>query len=374
MKRTVRHTFAVAVFLLSLAAAFPLAAQTFKEAMDAYRARDYETAYSAFRTLADRGDPKAQSSLGDMYRKGYGRAENHAEAAKWYRRAADQGDAYAQSSLGLMYRDGLGVPLDLERAWTWFDLAVRNFPSSRGEWRDRAARNRDSITTSLTPDALARARDMAEAWRPEAADGSTPRLPAGRNDAQTQDEALPLEAIAVVVLALVVVFVFLQKRRRARRRARPADPGAGYPEPPDIGSVVAGTAYVTDGDGIRVSGCVVRFAGLDAPEWDQWAKHSDGYWFRHGERVKKALIETIGNRHVTVTVEKYDKYDRLIGAVVCDGKDVGAWLVRNGHAIAAYSDRYEHIEREARREKRGLWGYDVAFDPRAWRHRNAGRE
>ena len=177
----------------------------------------------------------------------------------------------------------------------------------------------------------------------------------------------------VAILALAAAFLLLRRRRRRwtprRRRAQ----GVRRLPTPDAGSVIAGKAWVTDGDGLRVSGYTVRFAGLDAPEWDQWAKHRDGYWFKHGKRVKSSLIETIGGRHVRVTVEGYDKYDRVIGTVTCDGKDVGAWLVRNGHAIAAYGDRYKGVEQEARREKRGLWGHDVAFDPRYWRRRQAGR-
>ena len=92
---------------------------------------------------------------------------------------------------------------------------------------------------------------------------------------------------------------------------------------------------MTDGDGIRVSGHTIRHAGLDAPEWDQWAKHQDGYWFKHGKRVKSALIQTIGGKHVRVTVERYDKHGRVLGTVTCNGKDVGALLVRNGHAVVA---------------------------------------
>ena len=99
----------------------------------------------------------------------------------------------------------------------------------------------------------------------------------------------------------------------------------------------------------------------------------DGYWFEHGKRVKSALIDAIGGKHVEVTVEGLDKYGRLVGTVMCDRKDVGAWLVRNGHAIAAYGERYKDLEREARQEGRGLWGHDVAFDPRYWRRRQAGR-
>ena len=113
----------------------------------------------------------------------------------------------------------------------------------------------------------------------------------------------------------------------------------------------------------------VRLAGLDAPEWDQKARHRDGYWFNHGKRVKSALIQEIGGKHVHVSVESVDKFGRLLGTVTHKGRDIGEWLVREGHAIAAYSDRYMHVEREAREAKRGMWAHAHNFDPRAHRHR-----
>ena len=136
-----------------------------------------------------------------------------------------------------------------------------------------------------------------------------------------------------------------------------------------LNGTLAGKAYVTDGDGIRVSGQEVRFAGLDAPEWDQVAKHRDGYWFGHGKRVKSALIRQIGGKQVFVKIENQDKFGRAVGIVTCNGEDVGEWLVREGYAIAAYSDRYRHIEQEAREAKRGMWSHAVNIDPRRWRHR-----
>ena len=132
---------------------------------------------------------------------------------------------------------------------------------------------------------------------------------------------------------------------------------------------ITGKAYVTDGDGIRVAGQEVRLAGLDAPEWDQKAKHQDGYWFNHGKRVKSALIREIGGKQVRVSVEGTDKFGRRLGIVTYKGRDIGEWLVREGHAIAAYGDRYLHIEREAREAKRGMWAHAHNFDPRAHRHR-----
>ena len=132
---------------------------------------------------------------------------------------------------------------------------------------------------------------------------------------------------------------------------------------------ITGKAYVTDGDGIRVARKEVRLAGLDAPEWDQKAKHQNGYWFNHGRRVKSALIQKIGGKHVSVAVESVDKFGRIVGTVTCEGRDIGEWMVREGLAIAAYHDRYRQLERGAREAKRGMWAHAHNFDPRAHRHR-----
>ncbi|MDE0174701.1 MAG: thermonuclease family protein [Defluviicoccus sp.] len=183
-----------------------------------------------------------------------------------------------------------------------------------------------------------------------------------------------LEVIALTALAAVLFLsngLFRRRRRRAPRdkvRAPRSRRESGRRRP---ARTISGKAYVTDGDGIRVSGQEIRIAGIDAPEWDQPARHGDGRWFAHGKQVKSALIRKIGGRRVRVEVEEYDRFGRAIGVVTCDGCDIGEWLVREGHAIAAYSERYRHVEREARRARRGMWAHARNIDPRAWRHRRA---
>ena len=167
-------------------------------------------------------------------------------------------------------------------------------------------------------------------------------------------------ATAVFCLLAIAPIYLIRRSLAAKRNLSPLKRGGG---------VIVGKAYVTDGDGIRVSGYTVRLAGLDAPEWDQPAQDRYGYWFNHGQRVKGALIQAIGGKHVRVTVEGHDKYGRVLGTVTCDGDDVGAWLVRNGHAISAYGGRYKHLEGEARQQRRGMWGLAESYDPRAWRGR-----
>ncbi len=82
-------------------------------------------------TLASRGEPEAQYSLGKRYFE-YGRSEvryaaavvDYDESAKWIRRAAEQGNLKAQSALGLLYANGLGVPQDNVKAVRYFRMAA----------------------------------------------------------------------------------------------------------------------------------------------------------------------------------------------------------------------------------------------------------
>ena len=160
-----------------------------------------------------------------------------------------------------------------------------------------------------------------------------------------------MELLAFAVAAIVLLYLL-----GGRSKKRPGD-------------TIKGWAKVTDGDGIKVRGYRVRLAGLDAPEWNQPAKHRFGFWFNHGKRVKRALRREIGGRRVQVRVEGYDCYGRVLGTVICRGRDVGEWLVRSGHAIACFDSRYREAELEARSERRGMWGYEQAYDPRVWRRR-----
>ncbi len=94
------------------------------EGVAAYKRGDYETALLEFRPLAEQGDARAQTNLGDMYANGLGAPQDYAEAAKWFRLAAEQGDAHTQGHLGDMYADGRGVAQDYAEALKWSRLAA----------------------------------------------------------------------------------------------------------------------------------------------------------------------------------------------------------------------------------------------------------
>jgi TPR repeat protein len=80
--------------LISSAAAGP-----WEDGMAAYNRGDYVPAIRLFRPLAEAGNPKAQSVIGVMYRKGEGVAKSSARAFMWFSLAAKRGDARAKAEL-----------------------------------------------------------------------------------------------------------------------------------------------------------------------------------------------------------------------------------------------------------------------------------
>jgi uncharacterized protein len=74
--------------------------------------------------LADRGDPKAQFFIGNLYSSGEWVKKDDVAAVKWYRKAAEQGNASAQTELGSMYSGGVGIAQDDKEAVTWLRKAA----------------------------------------------------------------------------------------------------------------------------------------------------------------------------------------------------------------------------------------------------------
>jgi len=91
----------------------PATADSLEDGIQAYKAGDYKKALEILKPLAERGDAKAQTRLGWMYKKGRGVVQDYQQFVHWYRKAAEQGDAGGQSELGNMYHEGQGVAQDL---------------------------------------------------------------------------------------------------------------------------------------------------------------------------------------------------------------------------------------------------------------------
>ena len=86
----------LAAQILGSAGAF---AGPWEDGMAAYNRGDYVPAITVFRAMAERGNAKAQSQLGVMYRRGQGVARNPARAFVWFNRAAARGNAAAKTEL-----------------------------------------------------------------------------------------------------------------------------------------------------------------------------------------------------------------------------------------------------------------------------------
>jgi len=87
-------------------------------------AQDYKEAVRWYRLAAAQGVPGAQVNLGNMYSKGQGVAQDYAEAVRVYKVAAAQGHPQAQYNLGVLYDRGEGVKQDYAEAVRWYKLAA----------------------------------------------------------------------------------------------------------------------------------------------------------------------------------------------------------------------------------------------------------
>ena len=193
MRGSVNRILAAVALIMSFAA--PLAAGPYEDAVAAYEAGDYVTAYRLQLPLAEDGFAKAQVNLGIMYAYGRGVPQDDAEAVEWFRRAADQGDAFAQHNLGVFYQAGRGVLLDGTDAVRWFRKAADQgladaqydlghaYAEGRGVPQDsvaaymwlslsadqgyqKALGSRNFIIKGMTPEQITEAEKLAREWKP----------------------------------------------------------------------------------------------------------------------------------------------------------------------------------------------------------------
>ncbi len=105
----------------------------FDEAVAAYDAGDFETAFRIWRRLGRQGDLSAQRNVGQMLRLGTGIPQDLKAARKAYRKAAEAGYPPAMANLGLMLRDGQGGKPDARKAAFWFYRAAK-LGSANGQY------------------------------------------------------------------------------------------------------------------------------------------------------------------------------------------------------------------------------------------------
>jgi len=137
---------------------------------------------------------------------------------------------------------------------------------------------------------------------------------------------------------------------------------------PKTGPGVAGQAWITDGDTLRIHNQRIRLQGIDAPENDQRCADSVGASWRCGSQATRVLTRKINGQNVSCRGAEHDRYGRLIAVCEVDGESLNAWMVRQGWAVAytRYSYRYFADELLARTKRRGIWAGDFTM-PEDWR-------
>ncbi len=119
---------------------------------------------------------------------------------------------------------------------------------------------------------------------------------------------------------------------------------------------------VIDGDTIKIEGGqVVRYIGIDTPETTHPSKPVQCY----GKEASDKNRELVEGKEVKLEkdVSETDKYGRLLRYVWLGDMLVNEYLVREGYAQSSsyppdvkYQNRFLEAQRQAREEKRGLWG------------------
>lgn len=125
--------------------------------------QDYAEAARWLHKAAEQGEVRAQYKLGYMYLLGEGVTLDDATAVSWFRKAADQGDPPAQNMLGTMYDDGVGVPQDYVLAHMWLNLAA----ATKSPIRAAASGHRIYVEARMTRDQIAEAQRLAREWKPK---------------------------------------------------------------------------------------------------------------------------------------------------------------------------------------------------------------
>jgi TPR repeat protein len=151
--------------LAALLLAPALALAGMEEAVEAYRTEHYAEAMTQFKALSEQGDVSATYFVGFLYHHGYGVPVDYVEALKWYRKAAAKGDFQSQYYLGKLAEEGKGTERDLVAAHAWYSIAARYSPNPRD-----AAYARDDarkLERKMTPEQVAKAKEVAVGWKPE---------------------------------------------------------------------------------------------------------------------------------------------------------------------------------------------------------------
>ena len=138
---------------------------------------------------------------------------------------------------------------------------------------------------------------------------------------------------------------------------------------------LSGRVHITkvgDGDSLRSGNLRIRLFGIDAPELKQQCADQNGVLWDCGvaaQRQLNGLIDT--NKELQCSLRDVDRYGRLIMQCFNGATDIGAAMVRSGHALAYghFSDLYIAEEEQAKTALKGIWRGTFS-PPWEWRRQN----
>lgn len=172
-------------------------------------------------------------------------------------------------------------------------------------------------------------------------------------------------------ISLLLAFVLASVSFSVQAQQQPSTATASQGNSVEV--VIEGKVIrVSDGDTIAVldkdnKTHKIRFQGIDAPESKQ----------DFGQVSKENLSKMVFGKQVTVIYSKLDKYGRVVGKVLLDGRDVNieqvkaglAWHYKKYESEQPPEDRltYAEAERQARTARLGLWKDANPTLPGDWR-------
>lgn len=155
-----------------------------------------------------------------------------------------------------------------------------------------------------------------------------------------------------------------------------APPAGKRPQRVEAGTVTR----VDDGDTVTVTTSNqtklrVRLYGIDAPETPKGTKFP-GQPF--GEEAAAYLTQLVGNKRIQVEIYGVDRYRRLLGVILMDGRNINLGMIEAGLAEVyrgpeagnPYQAPFQAAEAQARAATQGMRAQGERYEsPRVYRRR-----
>lgn len=128
----------------------------------------------------------------------------------------------------------------------------------------------------------------------------------------------------------------------------------------------AQVAHVYDGDTIRlVDGRKLRLIGINTPEQGRDGKNDEPFYREAKNQLQKIIHKNNNQVKVVFGKDKQDRYKRFLAHIfTLDSENITAILIKKGMGFTIaippniqLLDCYQNAEREAQKQKRGIWNH-----------------